>query len=67
MKAPDSEQDLTPAPGRDTPGLGAAVFDRRPQDEGYDEGYPSVPVNRGLGSERKRGFFGLLADVTGGL
>ena len=31
-----------------------------------NEGYQSVPVNWGLSSERKRGFFKLLKEVTGG-
>lgn len=33
--------------------------------EGHHEGYQSVPVDWGIGSARKRGFFGLLAQVTG--
>lgn len=40
-------------------------FDFRMKDEGFDEGYQSVPVNWGLSSERKRGFFKLLAEITG--
>ena len=40
-------------------------FDFRMQDEGFDEGYQSVPVNWGISSARKRGFFKLLAEVTG--
>lgn len=36
------------------------------KDEGLDEGYQSVPVNWGLSSERKRGFFTLLKQITGG-
>jgi hypothetical protein len=39
-------------------------FDFRMQDEGFDEGYQSVPVNWGLSSERKRGFFRLLLQIT---
>ena len=39
-------------------------FDFRMAGEGYDEGYQSVPVNWGISSERKRGFFDLLARVT---
>jgi hypothetical protein len=35
------------------------------KDEGFDEGCHSVPVNWGLSSERKRGFFRLLAEITG--
>ncbi len=40
-------------------------FDYRMQGEGFDEGYQSVPVNWGISSERKRGFFRLLGDITG--
>ncbi len=40
-------------------------FDFRMKGEGFDEGYQSVPVNWGLNSERKRGFFRLLAEITG--
>lgn len=31
----------------------------------YRDGYQNVPVNWGLNTQRKRGFFGLLAEVTG--
>ncbi len=41
-------------------------FDYRMQDEDYHEGYQSVPVDWSIdGSTRKRGFFRLLAEVTG--
>ena len=40
-------------------------FDFRRQGESFNEGYQSVPVDWGIGSDRKRGFFGLLADITG--
>ncbi len=40
-------------------------FDFRMAGEGFDDGYQSVPVNWGISSGRKRGFFGLLADITG--
>ena len=40
-------------------------FDYRRKGEGMDEGYQSPPVNWGLSSERKRGFFKLLAEITG--
>jgi hypothetical protein len=40
-------------------------FDYRLPGEGYDEGYQSVPVNWGISSARKRGFFQLLAEITG--
>ncbi len=40
-------------------------FDFRMQGESFDDGYQSVPVNWGLSSDRKRGFFTLLAEITG--
>ena len=40
-------------------------FDFRMRGEKYDDGYQSVPVNWGLSSERKRGFFRLLSEITG--
>ena len=40
-------------------------FDFRMKGEGFDEGYQSVPVNWGVSSERKRGFFKLLGEMTG--
>jgi len=40
-------------------------FDYRMQGEGFDEGYQSVPVNWGISSERKRGFFELAKEITG--
>lgn len=40
-------------------------FDYRMKNEGYDEGYQSVPVNWGISSPRKRGFFKLLSEITG--
>lgn len=42
-------------------------FDFRMKDEGFDEGYQSVPVNWQISSGRKRGFFNLLKEITGGL
>jgi hypothetical protein len=42
-------------------------FDYRMRGEGFDEGYQSIPVNWGISSERKRGFFRLLREMTGGL
>ena len=42
------------------------VHGLKPEDEGFDEGYQSVPVNWGISSNRKRGFFTLLAEMTGG-
>ncbi len=40
-------------------------FDYRMKDEGDDEGFQSVPVNWGISSQRKKGFFRLLAEVSG--
>jgi hypothetical protein len=40
-------------------------FDFRLEGEGFDEGYQSVPVNWGISSARKRGFFGLVKEMTG--
>lgn len=40
-------------------------FDFRMKGEGFDEGYQSVPVNWGISSARKRGFFELLRRMTG--
>ena len=40
-------------------------FDYRMKGEGFDEGYQSVPVNWGLSSLRKQGFFRLLSEITG--
>ena len=40
-------------------------FDFRMKGEGFAEGYQSVPVNWGLSSGRKRGFFRLLTEITG--
>jgi hypothetical protein len=45
---------------------GWGYFDFRKEGEGFEEGYQSVPVDWGISSARKRGFFGLLAKVTGG-
>lgn len=40
-------------------------FDYRMKGEGFADGYQSVPVNWGLSSARKRGFFQLLSEITG--
>ena len=42
-------------------------FDYRMKDEGFDDGYQSVPVNWGISSPRKKAFFGKLEEITGGL
>jgi hypothetical protein len=47
-------------------GAGWGYFDYRLKGEtSFDGGYQSVPVNWGISSARKRGFFDLLAKVTG--
>jgi hypothetical protein len=33
--------------------------------EEFHDGYQSVPVDWGITSARKRGFFGLLREITG--
>jgi hypothetical protein len=40
-------------------------FDFRMAGESFDEGYQSVPVNWKISSDRKRGFFKLLSEITG--
>jgi hypothetical protein len=40
-------------------------FDFRRNGEGFDEGYQSVPVNWGISSARKRGFFDVVAGLSG--
>jgi hypothetical protein len=42
-------------------------FDFRMKGEDFNEGFQSVPVNWGISSERKRGFFDKLREITGGL
>jgi hypothetical protein len=40
-------------------------FDYRMHGEGFVEGFQNVPVNWGLSSQRKKGFFSLVAEITG--
>lgn len=40
-------------------------FDYRMKDEGFVDGYQSVPVDWGINSERKKAFFGKLKEITG--
>lgn len=40
-------------------------FDYRMKQEGFDEGYQSLPVNWGISSARKRGFFNKVKEITG--
>ena len=44
---------------------GWGYFDYREEGEGFEDGYQSVPVDWRIRSDRKRGFFRLLADLTG--
>ena len=48
-------------------GASWGYFDYRMKGEGFVEGYQSVPVDWGINSERKRGFFAKLKEITGGL
>ncbi|MFY0652365.1 MAG: hypothetical protein JXQ96_10045 [Cyclobacteriaceae bacterium] len=58
---------------KDTCNMTAAVmsyaswgyFDFRMDGESYDEGYQSVPVNWAISSERKKGFFNKVKEITG--
>jgi len=42
-------------------------FDFRRSGEGFEEGYQSVPVNWKTVSDRKKGFYKLMKEMTGGL
>ena len=44
---------------------GWGFFDFRFPGDKFEDGYQSIPVDWGINSDRKRGFFGLLAKVTG--
>jgi len=44
---------------------GWGYFDYRQIREPFEDGYQSLPVDWGINSARKRGFFNLLAQVTG--
>ncbi|MCY2955194.1 MAG: hypothetical protein NTU53_24975 [Planctomycetota bacterium] len=47
-------------------GASWGYFDFRMKGEGFDDGYQSVPTNwKADGSERKRGFFKLLSEMSG--
>jgi len=46
-------------------GASWGYFDYRMQGEGFHDGYQSVPVDWGIGSARKRGFFGLAKAISG--
>jgi len=40
-------------------------FDYRMKDEGFENGYQSIPVDWGINSERKKQFFNKLKEITG--
>ncbi len=40
-------------------------FDYRMKGEKFEDGFQSIPVDWGINSERKKGFFGLLKIITG--
>ncbi|MCX7800028.1 MAG: hypothetical protein N2109_06745 [Fimbriimonadales bacterium] len=44
---------------------GWGYFDYRRPGEGFEQGFQSVPADWGIRSERKRGFFRLLAEASG--
>ena len=46
-------------------GASWGYFDFRMKGEGFADGFQSVPVDWSIGSQRKRGFFRLLAEITG--
>ncbi len=41
------------------------LFDYRKENESFDHGFQSVPVDWGINSARKKAFFGLLKEITG--
>jgi hypothetical protein len=45
--------------------VGWGFFDYRLAGESYHDGFQSMPVDWTISSARKRGFFNLLARVTG--
>ncbi len=47
-------------------GASWGYFDFRMKGEGFAEGYQSVPIDWGINSDRKRGFFAKLQEITGG-
>lgn len=48
-------------------GASWGFFDYRMKDEGFADGYQSVPVDWGINSPRKKAFFAKLREITGGL
>jgi hypothetical protein len=48
-------------------GASWGYFDYRMKEEGFADGYQSVPVDWGIHSARKKAFFAKLREITGGL
>ncbi|MSU24243.1 MAG: hypothetical protein EXS32_10525 [Opitutus sp.] len=48
-------------------GASWGYFDFRMKDEGFADGFQSVPVDWGINSPRKKAFFAKLREITGGL
>jgi len=48
-------------------GASWGYFDFRMKDEGFVDGFQSVPVDWGINSSRKKAFFAKLREITGGL
>ncbi len=61
----DFDQPLNHFVAAITERAGWGYFDFRANGEAFEEGFQSVPVDWKISSARKRGFFGLLAEVTG--
>jgi hypothetical protein len=47
------------------PGASRGFFDYRMNRERFEDGFQSLPVDWTISSVRKRGFFGLLKEITG--
>jgi hypothetical protein len=45
--------------------VGWGYFDYRQITEPFEDGYQSLPVDWGINSARKKGFFNALAEITG--
>ena len=41
-------------------------FDYRMEGEGFEQGYQNVPVDWGINSDRKKGFFNKVKEITRG-
>lgn len=43
------------------------LYDYRLKGEGFDEGFQNMPANWGISSDRKKGFFRLVAEISGAM